>query len=41
MNFKPNAWTLLFALAIGVLLFNKYGVGETDIVAVDTGQQSA
>ena len=37
MNFKPNAWTLLFALAAGALLFNMYGGGETDM-AVDEDQ---
>ena len=25
MNFKPNAWTVLFALALGAYLFNMYG----------------
>ena len=30
MNFKPNAWTLLFALALGALLFNMYGSKEAD-----------
>jgi len=31
MNFKLNAWTLLFALAAGALLFNMYGKGTTDV----------
>lgn len=35
MNFKPNAWTLLFALSLGALLFNMYGESKTDLIAED------
>ena len=29
MNFKPNAWTLLFAIALGAFLYNMYGSKTT------------
>ncbi len=33
MNFKPNAWTVLFSLTLFALLFNIYGERKTDLVA--------
>jgi hypothetical protein len=36
MNFKPNAWTLLFVLAVGALSFNIYGGEKSDLAVIDS-----